>query len=165
MEKVHHIEMIREGQMNIFEAAYQQQKEEASTMLQQALDKLKTEMDKQKSPYVQVVGNFLTDFLNNNTSEAGKVTVDGKTITGSLSEMQKEAAKHKVGNCAVLTDEQGFAIVLKYFDMQGTVPLAPSPASIAIEAARQVNIPPPTTAPAPAAVSRKKIKASLDAFL
>lgn len=43
-----------------------------------------------------------------------------KTIMGSLTEMQKAAGKVKVGNVGVLTDEQGYAIVLKYFGIKAT---------------------------------------------
>ena len=33
--------------------------------------------------------------------------------------MKKAAEKSKVGNCAVLTDQEGFNIVLKYFGVEG----------------------------------------------
>ena len=42
--------------------------------------------------------------------------------------MRKEAQKKKVGNCAVLTDAEGFAIVLKYCGIDAA-PQAAAPAA------------------------------------
>lgn len=85
--------------------------------MQAALDKLNHEMTKVANPYVQVVGDFLKQFLVSNPNCAEKLLVNNKTILGSLDAMKKEAEKVKVGNCAVMTDQQGFAIVLQYFDI------------------------------------------------
>lgn len=96
-------------------------------MLQEAINKLKTEMDQnKKNSYVQVVGGFLLQHLDNNPGAAENILVEDKSITKSLAEMKKEAEKKKVGNCAVITDQEGFTVVLKYFGIKGTVPAAPS---------------------------------------
>ncbi|GAB6172016.1 hypothetical protein JCM15765_14940 [Paradesulfitobacterium aromaticivorans] len=102
-------------------------------MLENAISKLKTEMDSNKSnTYVQVVGGFLLQHINCHPQDAEKIMVTEKTIGKSLDEMRKVAEKKKSGNCAVLTDEEGFEVVLKYFGIKGKpasmTDIAPAPA-------------------------------------
>lgn len=103
-------------------------------MLDQAIQKIKTEMDSNKDGYTQAVGGFLLQHLETNPAAAEKIMAEGKTIKGSLDEMRKAAEKQKVGNCAVLTDAEGFAVVLKYYGIEGKAqaatsapPAAPAP--------------------------------------
>jgi hypothetical protein len=85
-------------------------------MLNKAIEKVKAEMETNKSnPYIQVVGEFLIQHISVSPSGAEGIIQEGKTIGKSLDEMKKVAEKKKVGNCAVLTDKEGFDIVLKYF--------------------------------------------------
>lgn len=89
-------------------------------MIHEAKQKLKTEMDQNlNNPYIQTVGGYLLQHLEQNPAAAEKIMQTDKTIAKSLDEMKKEAEKKKVGNCAVLTDQEGFAIVLKYFGVDG----------------------------------------------
>lgn len=88
-------------------------------MYQQAVSKLKSEIEQSKNnPYVQVVGNFLVGHLDQHHEDAEKIMTADKTIGKSLEAMKKEASKNKIGNCAVLTDQEGFTAVLKYFDIK-----------------------------------------------
>lgn len=88
-------------------------------MIIQAENKIKAEMEKEKNPYVKTVGDFLIGYINRNEAEAEKIVADEKkTIMGSIDAMRKEAGKNKVGNMAMLTPEQGFAVVLKYFGIK-----------------------------------------------
>lgn len=83
--------------------------------VQEAIEMISMEMFDTPNPYVQVVGKFLSDYINKNP-ECGEVFIDSKkTLAQSLIVMKKEAEKVKVDNVAVLTDEQGFEIVLKFF--------------------------------------------------
>lgn len=94
-----------------------------------AISKIKTEMDGNKNnPYIQVVGGFLLQHLDANPAAAEKILAADKTIAKSLDAMRKEAEKKKVGNCAVLTDQEGFEVVLKYFGIEGAV-ITPAPAA------------------------------------
>lgn len=78
--------------------------------------KLNSEMDQHKNDsYVQVVGSYLVAHLDKYPQDAAKIAADEKTIVKSLDEMKKAASKKKVGNCAVLAPQEGFAIVMKYF--------------------------------------------------
>ncbi|SDD88899.1 hypothetical protein [Sporomusa acidovorans] len=109
--------------------------------MQTAVKKIQAEIDKNpNNAYIQVVGQFLLQHLELHPNDARKINVDGKTIAKSLDAMQKEASKKKVGNCAVLTDQEGFAVVLKYFDIKTpavVTPIArPTAASKAVPAAR-----------------------------
>ncbi|WP_163854595.1 hypothetical protein [Paenibacillus elgii] len=104
--------------------------------MQEAISKIQGEMDAdQKNHYIQYIGKFLLEHLASNPDDAVKILTEGKTIGKSLDEMRKAAEKKKVGNCAVLSDAEGFGIVLKYFGISGTpaegkkAPIMPAAAS------------------------------------
>lgn len=91
-------------------------------MLDKAIEKIKKEMESNKNNmYIQAVGSFLLQYLGTNPGAAEKILNTEKTIAKSLDEMRKVAAKKKVGNCAVLTDQEGFEVVLKYFGINDKV--------------------------------------------
>lgn len=108
-----------------------------------AVSKLRTEMDQNRdNSYVQVVGDYLLAHLDKYPQDAGKITADDKkTILKSLDAMRTVAGKKKVGNCGVLTPQEGFDIVMKYFGItksDGFVlsprpPAAPKPKSKEID--------------------------------
>jgi hypothetical protein len=85
-------------------------------MLNQAIQKIQTEMDQNtNNAYIQEVGKFLLQHLESNPGSAEKILTQDKTIGKSLSEMRKVAEKKKVGNYAMLTPQEGFEMVMKYF--------------------------------------------------
>jgi len=98
-------------------------------VVDKAIEKIKTEMTANaNNSYVQAVGSMLLQYLEDSPVSAEQVMTEGKTISGSLTEMRKEAEKKKVGNCAVLTDQEGFAIVLQYFGIEAVADHQPVPA-------------------------------------
>lgn len=98
-------------------------------MLDKAISKIKTEMERNsKSTYIKVVGNFLLQHLEAHPEAAESILTEGKTLKGSLTEMRKVAEKQKDGAVAILTDEEGYTVVLKYFGIKADLP--PVPASI-----------------------------------
>jgi len=100
-------------------------------MLEKAIEKLKAEIDGNKSnPNIQVIGEFLLEQLDSNDKISEKLIIEGKTIKGSIDEMKKVAKTKAVGGCGMLTDQEGFGIVLNYFDIKFT-PLTVSPIPIA----------------------------------
>jgi len=99
---------------------------EALIMIRKAIEKIETEIKKEKNPYVKVVGEFLLHHLDTNPEDAEKILDDKKTIIKSLEAMRKEAMKKKVGNCAILTDAEGFEVVLKYYGIEAAVKSNPS---------------------------------------
>jgi hypothetical protein len=97
-------------------AALLQDKAVDGLSIAEAVSKIKTEMDQNKSnSYVQVVGNFLIEHLGKHPGDAVKVIADGKSIIKSLDEMREVASKSKVNNCGLITPQDGFNIVMKYY--------------------------------------------------
>lgn len=114
-------------------------------MLEDAKKKLQAEMDASKSnTYLKCVGQFLLQYLDNNPGAAEQIMSKDKTLAKSLEEMKSEAKKKAVSGCAVLTDAEGFAIVLKYFGITGSVP------------ERKIEM------PAPAPVEKKTVGIDID---
>jgi len=83
-----------------------------------AIDMLRDEMATSTTRYVQVVGEFMTDYLLEHPEDQDTVLNSGKSIKGSVEQMKTEAAKHKEFNVAVLDDETAFGIVLKYYGLK-----------------------------------------------
>jgi hypothetical protein len=102
-------------------------------MQAEAIAKINAEVKSSKNPYVHVVGQFLLSHLDTNPEDARLVFNADKTIMKSLGEMRKVAEGRKIDNCAVLTDQEGFDIVLKYFGVgvpdEVQVPPAEEPVS------------------------------------
>jgi hypothetical protein len=107
-------------------------------MISKAIEKLKSEMSKNNNPYVQVVGRFLLQHLEVNPGAGEKILQEGKTIAKSLDEMRKVAEKKKDGNYAILTDQEGFEVVLKYFGVTGQV-IVPSTAPVEVKKTSEIK--------------------------
>jgi hypothetical protein len=103
-------------------------------VLEKAVEKVKSEMDKsQSNTYIQVVGDFLLQHLQGHPGDAEEILTEGKTIGKSLDEMRKVAQKQSAGGCAVLTDLEGYDVVLKYFGIKAKATLpatAPDPGPV-----------------------------------
>ncbi|KRE45475.1 hypothetical protein [Paenibacillus sp. Soil522] len=85
-------------------------------MTAKAIQKIQAEMDAHTNhPYVQVIGKFLLQNLPDHIDLAEKIMEEKKSIASSLDAMRKVAVKKRVGDVAVLTDEEGFEAVLAYF--------------------------------------------------
>ena len=97
-----------------------------------AISKLRSEMDQNKTNhYVQVVGEYLINYINAHPEAGVKIMVAGKTIGKSLDVMKAEARKNQVNGCGMFTPDEGFAIVMKYFDIAGSAPvIQPAPATV-----------------------------------
>lgn len=87
-------------------------------VIEKAIAKIKTEM--KKNGYAKVIGEHLLKHIEVNKETAKEIVEGKKSLMGSLGEMRKAAEKVKEGNVAVLTDEEGFKIVDKYFNLVGT---------------------------------------------
>jgi len=104
-------------------------------MLEKAIKKITDEMEANKSnSNIKVIGDFLVRQLKLSNGGAEKVLQGGKTIIKSIDEMSKVAKTKAVKGCGMLTDQEGFGIVLKYFDIKFTpVTASPLPIKIAEE--------------------------------
>lgn len=86
----------------------------------EAITKLKAEMDgKGTNTYVKLIGDFLIRHIQANPESANHVLDADKTIAKSLDAMKREAHKKAKDGMAMLTDQEGYAVVLKYFGMEG----------------------------------------------
>ncbi|MEC0370863.1 Cas9 inhibitor AcrIIA9 family protein [Paenibacillus chibensis] len=88
--------------------------------MQEAINKLQSEMDgKESNDYIKLIGNFLIQHIQANPAAAEKVLAADKTIAKSLAEMAQEARKKvSVGGMTMLTDQEGYSVVLKYFGIE-----------------------------------------------
>ncbi|PWV97463.1 hypothetical protein DFQ01_121107 [Paenibacillus cellulosilyticus] len=121
---------------------------------QAALDKLRAEMTAAKNnQYVQVIGQFLLGYLEEHSDSADKLAAADKTIAKSLDAMKAEAKKKQSNGMAMLTDAEGFAIVLSYYGIKGSVTTQAAAAAITV-----------TSAPA-AKTAGTDFEVSLDDFL
>lgn len=84
-----------------------------------AMDKLRDEMARGKDRYTQVVGEYLTEYLQAHPEAEAAFMDAGKSIAGSLDAVKAEARKTAVNNVGVLDDQTAFGIVLKYFGVKG----------------------------------------------
>lgn len=87
-------------------------------MIEKAIEKIKAEMDKGKGAYIKVIGKYVLRHIEINKKAAEKIASGEKTLKGSIEAMRKEAEKNKSDNVGVLTDEEGFRIVRKYFEFE-----------------------------------------------
>ncbi len=90
--------------------------------LTKALYKINLEMEEKKNSYVTTVGNFLKEYLEMDPTAAEKILVEDKNITNSINEMKKVAKENAVDGVGVLSDAEGFEIVLKYFGIEAVDP-------------------------------------------
>lgn len=91
-----------------------------SETFDRAVDKVRDEMAKSDRRYVQVVGEFLTAWLQAHPEGAEAILAKGKTVAGSLEKMRAEARKGAQGDVGILDDETAFGVVLEYFGIKGT---------------------------------------------
>ena len=85
-----------------------------------AVKKITDEMKaNETSGYIQAVGKMLLGYLEAHPEASIRIMAENKTIKNSLAEMRKVASEKKSDNVAVLTDQEGFAVVLRYFDIEG----------------------------------------------
>ena len=91
-----------------------------------AVDRVRDEMAGDKSAYVRVVGDFLTEYLRAHPEAAGAILEEKKSIKGSLEAVKAEAKKHSEGGVGVVDDTTAFGIVLNYFGIDPAAKPAPA---------------------------------------
>lgn len=86
---------------------------------QKAIEKLQIEMNQNKgNAYVQAIGKYLTQQIVKYTMAAEAILATDKTIKKSLDFMRSEAQKKAVNGFAMFTPEEGFTLVLKFFEIK-----------------------------------------------
>lgn len=84
-------------------------------MKEKAIEKINAEV--QKNPdnkYIEVIGQYIIDQCENEEM-AKAVLAEGKTLAGCLDAIKAIAKKKAVDNVGVVTEEEAFAEVHKYF--------------------------------------------------
>lgn len=95
-------------------------------MLQEALRKLQEEIASANGDgYVEAVGAMLINHIRKHPHHAPLVTIEGKSISKSIDAMAAEAKKRAKNNRAVLSDAEGFAVVLQYYGVPAAQPATP----------------------------------------
>lgn len=85
--------------------------------MEEARKKIEAEMAANAAnPAIHLIGKMLLQHLRTNPGAASAILAKDKTLKGSYDAMRDEARKHhNHGGGAVLTDEEGFNMVLNYF--------------------------------------------------
>ncbi len=84
-------------------------------MKEEAIKKINDEM--QKNPdnkYIEIIGQYIIDKCGNEEM-AKAVLAEGKTLAGCLKAIEAIAKKKAVNSVGVVTEEEAFAEVHKYF--------------------------------------------------
>lgn len=100
-----------------------------------AIDKIRDEMAMSEKRYVQIIGEFLTGYVQAHPEAGEKILAKDKDIQGSIHWVRSEAEKHKEGNVGIVDDETAFGIVLKYFGI--TPSQSPSAPALPLTGASQ----------------------------
>lgn len=111
--------------MDMFDILNQATSTQDTSVIASATEKINAEIEKavsekhMNSAYVQEIGKYLLQQLPINPDLAAKVLIKDKTILKSLDVMRKVAEKRKTGNCAMLTPQEGFDVIMKYYLGEG----------------------------------------------
>lgn len=92
-----------------------------------AIKKVKAEVAASNVPHVKVIGRFLVKHLRETPEDAKYILQEGKSIAGAVEAMAKEAMKTQQNGVGVLSNKEGFAIVLDYFKRKEEPKPVPTP--------------------------------------
>ncbi|WP_455798945.1 hypothetical protein [Clostridium butyricum] len=93
-------------------------------MIEKAIEKIKSEMNQNKTQYIKLVGEYLLKQIEINKDAAIAIVKDNKTISGAVIEIASVAKKNAIkgpsglGTVGCVTDNEGFEIVRKYFGFE-----------------------------------------------
>lgn len=87
-------------------------------MIEEAVKKIKEEMEKNKAQYIQAIGNYVLTQIEINDKAAKEVVEGKRTLEDALKKVKVKARVKAVGNCAMLTDEEVFKIVAEYYGFE-----------------------------------------------
>lgn len=98
-------------------------------MIEEAVKKIKEEMEKSKVPYIQAIGNYVLNQIEVNGNAAKEVVEGKRTLKAALKKVEEVARKNAeasnifqgaVGGmrCAVLTDEEVYKQVREYYGFE-----------------------------------------------
>lgn len=86
-------------------------------MIMKAIQKINTEMQKNPTDtYTEIIGHYIIDRCGDEIT-AARVADEKKSLKGAMEAVMQLATKKKQGNVAVLTPQDVFGAVDKYFGM------------------------------------------------
>lgn len=104
-------------------------------MIQKAIIKINTEMQKYPdNKYIEDIGHHIIDSIT--TEENAKAVLDEKkSIKGALKKIEEACRKAAINGFGMIPDEEGFAIVDKYFGISAapSVPAVPAPGKVSLD--------------------------------
>jgi len=110
-------------------------------MKEEAIEKINDELKSNIGPVVNRIGVFLKNHVERYPDDAAKVLAVDKTLKGAFGAMKDEAKKSQVGGCGVMTDEEGYALVLRYFEIDTlSAPDVPKQTEVQAPRAGALNI-------------------------
>ncbi len=92
--------------------------EKNKELINKAIEKLNSEMDKEDKKEIRVIGEFLLNQVTSNEDIAKAILTEGKTIMKSLDDMKRIARQRAINGCTVIDPEEGFEIVMNYFGIK-----------------------------------------------
>jgi len=87
--------------------------------MEKAIAKLEEEIKESKEPYIKFIGQYMIDHIKGTPADAAAIMQEGKTVDGSLAFMKDKAKAKATGGCAMFTPDEGFAIIMEYYGLQG----------------------------------------------
>lgn len=87
-------------------------------MIEEAVKKIKEEMEKNKAPYIQAIGNYVLTQIEINDKAAKEVVEGKKTLKDALKKVKVKARIKAVDGCAVLSDEEVYKLVSEYYGFE-----------------------------------------------
>ena len=81
-----------------------------------AIEKINTEMQKRPDDlYMEIIGHYIIDRCGADEACEKKASDEVKTLSGAMTAVRNAAQKKAVSNCAVLTPDEVFSNIDKYF--------------------------------------------------
>ena len=87
-------------------------------MIEEAVKKIKEEMEKNKAPYIQAIGNYVLTQIEVNDKAAKEVVEGKKTLKDALGKVKGKAREKAVDGCAILSDEEVYKRVSEYYGFE-----------------------------------------------
>jgi len=84
-------------------------------MKAEAIKKINDELESNKNTVISRIGEFIKNHVEICPDDAVKVLALDKNLKGAFGAMKDEARKNQVDGCGGMSDEEGYALVLKYF--------------------------------------------------
>lgn len=93
-----------------------------SEVFDRAMDRVRDEMAKDRSPGVQGVGEFVTAILQQRPEWAEQIGAEGKSLKELYKKMEDAAKKQKTGSCYYMSQTEALNIACEYYGLTGERP-------------------------------------------